>query len=124
LVMGPSMFRSTKPGEVSLSKYAHSPIMAGMLLSLGNPYFLVWWATVGAALILRSVSFGLLGFLSFALFHWLCDFVWSYFLSALSFKGGQFFGKRFQKIAFSVCGALLVFFSGRLVVDGVRELLA
>jgi len=98
--------------------------MAGMLLSLGNPYFLVWWATVGAALILRSVSFGLLGFLSFALFHWLCDFVWSYFLSALSFKGGQFFGKRFQKIAFSVCGALLVFFSGRLVVDGVRELLA
>ena len=93
LVMGLGMFRSTKQDQVSLSKYAHSPIMAGVLLSLGNPYFLVWWATVGAALILRSVSFGLLGFMSFAFLHWLCDFVWSYFLSALSFKGGSSLGR-------------------------------
>jgi threonine/homoserine/homoserine lactone efflux protein len=120
LVMGVSMFHSIKQVEVSSSKYTHSPMIAGMLLSLGNPYFLIWWATVGATLILRSVSFGMFGFLIFALLHWLCDFLWCYFLSALSFKGGRFFGRRFQRIVFAMCGVLLLFFSGKFITDAVR----
>ena len=101
-----------------------SPVIAGIVLSLGNPYFLIWWATVGAALVLRAVSFGLVGFVTFAMLHWSCDFVWSYLLSALSFKGGRVFGDRFQKAVFMVCGGALVFFSGKLMVDGVRTLFA
>ena len=41
----------------------------------GNPYFLLWWATVGATLISRSARFGMPGFLSLALLRWLCDFL-------------------------------------------------
>ncbi len=120
LVMAVSMFRSIKQVEISSSKYTHSSMIAGILLSLGNPYFFIWWATVGVALILRSVSFGVLGFLIFALLHWLCDFLWCYFLSALSFKGGRFFGRRFQEIVFAMCGVLLLFFSGKFIIDAVR----
>jgi threonine/homoserine/homoserine lactone efflux protein len=122
LFMGVSMLRSIKQGEVGAGQYAGSPVIAGVLLSIGNPYFLVWWATVGATLILRSGRFGLWGFGAFALLHWLCDFLWCYFLSALSYRGGQFFGKRFQQIVFSICGVLLLFFSGKLVVDAVGML--
>jgi len=120
LIMGANMFRSIKQVEVGSSRYTRSPMMAGILLSLGNPYFLIWWATVGASLILRAAGFGILGFLIFALLHWLCDFLWCYFLSALSFKGGRFFGKRFQKIVFAMCGVFLLFFSGKFMVDAVR----
>jgi threonine/homoserine/homoserine lactone efflux protein len=123
LVMGVDMFRSMKQYEVSPREYTHSPMVAGILLSLGNPYFLIWWATVGAALISRSVSFGLLGFLIFAILHWLCDFLWYYFLSALSFRGGRFFGRRFQKIVFAMCGIFLLFFSGIFILDAVRMFL-
>jgi len=118
--MGVGMFRSTRHVQARSRIYAGSPMVAGILLSLGNPYFLVWWATVGAALILRSVTFGTLAFLIFALLHWLCDFLWYYFLSALSFKGGQFFGKRFQKIVFAICGVILFFFGGKFIVDAAR----
>lgn len=121
--MGIGMFCSIRQVQASSKIYAHSPMVAGILLSLGNPYFLIWWATVGAALILRSVSFGILAFLIFALLHWLCDFLWYYFLSALSFKGGQFFGKRFQKIVFAICGVMLFFFGGKFITDAVRLLL-
>jgi threonine/homoserine/homoserine lactone efflux protein len=99
-------------------------VVAGILLSLGNPYFLIWWATVGAALILRSVRFGILGFVTFALAHWLCDFLWSYFLSALSFKGGRFFGQKFQKIVFATSGIFLLFFSGKFILGAVKAFLA
>ena len=124
LVMGVGMLRGIKRFEVSSSEYTYSPLVAGIVLSLGNPYFLIWWATVGAALILRSVSFGMLGFLIFALLHWLCDFLWSYFLSALSFKGGRFLGKRFQKVVFAMSGVFLLFFSGKFIVGAVKMFIA
>jgi threonine/homoserine/homoserine lactone efflux protein len=124
LVMGVGMLRSVKGAEVSAMRYTRSPLMAGILLSLGNPYFLIWWATVGTALILRAVGFGLLGFLAFALAHWLCDFLWSYFLSTLSFKGGRFFGRKFQKVVFALSGAFLLFFSGKFILGAVKAFLA
>jgi threonine/homoserine/homoserine lactone efflux protein len=128
LFMGVGMFRSVRkspdPLDDQVIEETRSPVIAGIMLSLGNPYFLIWWATVGAALVLRAVRFGLVGFVTFAMLHWSCDFVWSYLLSALSFKGGRVFGDRFQRAVFMVCGGALVFFSGKLMVDGVRTLFA
>ena len=119
LIMGVSMFRSIKQVELNPNKDSRSPIIDGIVLSLGNPYFLIWWATIGATLILRAVNFGILGFIIFALVHWLCDFFWYYFLSVLSFKGGQFFGKKFQKIVFATCGVMLLFFGGKFILGSL-----
>lgn len=124
LLMSIDMFRSVNRGDIGPRKNAHSPVVAGILLSVGNPYFLVWWGTVGATLILRSVRFGVMGFLGFAILHWLSDFFWNYFLSALSYKGGEFFGKRFQKVVFLACGVFLVFFGMKFIVDGAAAFFA
>ena len=125
LWMGIGMLRSIRQ-EVLVHEQrvdSRSPVMAGVLFSIGNPYFLVWWVTVGAALILRSVEFGAIGFVAFAVGHWLCDLLWDWFLSAVSFKGGQFFGNRFQQAVFALSGMLLLFFGGQLIFDTVREIL-
>jgi len=122
--MGFDMLRSLRRGVTMEGTSGQPPFSAGILLSAGNPYFLVWWATVGAALIARSAKFGLGGFLAFALCHWACDFVWDYALSALSFRGGQVFGARFQRGIFLFCGAALIFFGGRFVWDGTTTFLA
>ena len=124
VLMAIAMFRSAMQSEIASGIHSRSPIIAGMLLSVANPYLLIWWSTVGAALILQSVNFGLIGFATFVLLHWLCDFLWYYFLSALSFRGGQFFGRRLQKVVFAVCGVLLIYFSVKLVVDALGALLA
>jgi threonine/homoserine/homoserine lactone efflux protein len=123
LWMGFDMLRSLRRDTVRDTHSAHTPLVAGILLSAGNPYFLVWWATVGAALIARSVRFGVWGFLAFALAHWMCDLLWDYLLSALSFKGGQVFGVRFRRGIFLLCGACLILFGGRFVIDGVLRFL-
>jgi threonine/homoserine/homoserine lactone efflux protein len=124
LVMSISMFRSIQQEKVASTRDGRSPMVAGILLSLANPYFFVWWATIGAALILRSVKFGVWGFLALGLSHWVCDFLWDYFLSVLSFKGGQFFGNRFQKALFAASGVLLLYYGSRLLVDTVRSMIA
>jgi putative Mn2+ efflux pump MntP len=46
--------------------------------------------------------------------------VWLWFLSAMSYKGGQFFGRTFQKVVFAVCGVVLVGFGMKFLVDAVR----
>ncbi len=114
-----SMFRSIAKADVKGAGAFRSPVAAGAILSIANPYFLIWWATVGASLIIAAVEFGAIGVIVFAIFHWLCDFVWCYFLSALSFRGGRFFGNKFQKIVFGVCGVFLIFMGGKFIVDAV-----
>jgi threonine/homoserine/homoserine lactone efflux protein len=123
LWMGYGMLRSLRRDVALDDQTRHSPFAAGILLSAGNPYFLVWWATVGAALISRSTQFGWGGFLAFGLAHWMCDFVWNYGLSALSFQGGRVLGARFQRGVFLLCGTALIFFGGRFVWQGVTTFL-
>jgi threonine/homoserine/homoserine lactone efflux protein len=124
LYMGVSMFRSARRAEMSSSEATRMPIIAGAVLSAGNPFFLIWWATIGAALIARSIQFGIGGLAAFAVVHWSCDLVWCSFLSVLSFKGGRFFGRRFQEVLFAACGVCLVFFGGKFIVDAARTFLA
>ncbi|MEA3351003.1 MAG: LysE family transporter [Chloroflexota bacterium] len=124
LWMGIGMLRGIRQGAIPPGGEFRSPLVAGIILSIGNPYFLIWWLTVGAALILRSVEYGFLGFIAFAIGHWLCDLLWDSFLSVLSFHGGQFFGKRFQQTVFALSGIMLLFFGGKLIWSSVAALLA
>jgi len=120
LKMGINLLQGIKQAKIDSSNDPHSPLMAGIILSLANPYFLIWWATIGSILIFRSITFGLLGFVIFMILHWSCDFFWCYFLSALSFKGGQFFGKRLQQVLFAICGVFLLFFSSKFIYDAAK----
>ena len=126
LVMGTGMIRGARTASIDgvPSAKGISPLWRGALLTAGNPYFLVWWATVGAALLIQSTDHGRLGTGLFALTHWLCDFVWFYFLSALVFRGGRFFGRRFQHIVFAVCGAFLLLLGIRFGVEGMGRLMS
>jgi len=120
LKMGLGLLQGIKQTKINSSNNTRSPLMAGIILSLANPYFLIWWATIGSILIFRSTTFGLLGFVIFMILHWSCDFFWCYFLSALSFKGGQFFGKRLQQVLFTICGVFLLFFSAKFIFDAMK----
>lgn len=85
-----------------------SSLWAGVLLTAANPYFLVWWLSVGAALLLRATEFGRVGVGAFAVAHWLCDLGWCWFLSGAVFAGGRVFGRRFQQLILGGCGLFLL----------------
>ncbi len=112
--MGLGMLRDFDKTDITEAKgpYSQSPFLAGIMLSVGNPYFLVWWASLGALLVDKSLYFGLVGVLLLLLAHWSCDFVWLHFLSFISFQGKRFFGKKLQQGVFIVCGHVLIFFTG------------
>jgi threonine/homoserine/homoserine lactone efflux protein len=59
----------------------------GTTASLSNPYFFMWWFTVGAAFTLEGLSMaGLVGLVSFLVGHWASDFSWYGFVSICTEK--------------------------------------
>ena len=121
VLMGVGMLKNLRSSRILSKNRTKAPIVVGIVFSLGNVYFLIWWVTVGTVLISKAVEFGTAGLIIFALVHWLCDFIWFYFLSTASYKGGRMFGAVFQKGIFGVCGAFLILFGGLFLFDAVRQ---
>jgi threonine/homoserine/homoserine lactone efflux protein len=97
------------------------PFLTGILLTGANPYFLIWWATVGLALAMEAAELGVFAFALFAVVHWLCDLVWLEALSLASHKGTELLGNRVQKIVLATCGIMLLGFGCKFVFDvGIR----
>jgi len=115
--MALDMLKRYKTVEIEVKEKEMGSILAGILLSAGNPYFLIWWATVGARLVLSAMKWGLLGLVLFALVHWFCDLFWYQFLSWLSFQGGRFFGRKLQMAVFIICGLAMFYFGLWFITD-------
>ncbi|MEJ2323418.1 MAG: LysE family transporter [Nitrospirota bacterium] len=121
--LGLGMLRS--PGAADMAEEdagRGSSVVSGVLLSVGNPYFLLWWATVGLGLVLSATAFGVLGVVLFAVVHWLCDLLWLGFLAAASNRGAKRLGQGFYRKVSLVSGVVLVFFGGVFLWNSVRLL--
>lgn len=90
--------------------FSGKPILAGIVLSAGNPFFLVWWATVGLALATQAAQWGIWAFVLFALTHFSMDLIWLQILSWVSFKGSVLLGSRGLRIVLMFCSAALLAF--------------
>ena len=111
LLMGGQLLLSLRATDSDpASSTQRHPFWSGVVLTAANPYFLVWWATVGLTMACQAMEFGLLVLGLFALVHWLCDLIWLEVLSLVGFKCTEAFGERSQKIVSAVCGVLLLGF--------------
>ncbi len=122
LLMAIGMIKNIRGGVISSARDGRTPLASGVVLTAANPYFLIWWATVGASIVMEAAGFGVAGVFMFMVMHWLCDIGWSWALSALSYRGGRFFGDGFQKAVFAVSGLLLAAFSGKFIYDALKSL--
>jgi len=111
VVMAIKMLVSLSSSKKTQAKPTKSrPVLAGIILSGSNPYFLLWWATIGLALATTASQLGIRAFALFAVVHWLCDCVWLQFLSWASFKGSALLGGRSQRIVLLICSVALFAF--------------
>jgi threonine/homoserine/homoserine lactone efflux protein len=101
---------------------AHGPFIAGVLATSANPYFFLWWATIGLALITNASAFGLFGFLIFAITHWSCDLLWGITVSLTVFKSRLFWTKRANQIIFAFCFLILIGFGTWFTISGLLYL--
>lgn len=110
MYMGVRTFRNRNKTDEKYAGSRQDSLVAGIWTTAANPGFLLWWLTIGTALILNAKLFGLPGFSVFAGVHWLCDFVWYTVVAFVIFKSHRFWtGRVHQGISF-FCIAVFVGF--------------
>jgi threonine/homoserine/homoserine lactone efflux protein len=123
LHMGTYMLRNINKSSDPTEKYAQmKPLWIGIILSGGNPYFIIWWASVGLNLTIKAMELGILAFALFALVHWLCDLVWLEALSLAGHKGAKVLSQRTQRIVLGICSLVLLVFGILFIYDAAKNL--
>lgn len=123
--MAQSMFRSLPTLEIKAETTSNKTMnlyLAGILMSLANPYWIIWWATIGLGYVLVSKELGFAGIAFFFVGHILGDLVWYSAISIAVGKGRKFFSNKVYRILVGVCAAFLAVFAVWLIWDGVGKL--
>ncbi|OPY34660.1 MAG: LysE type translocator [Methanomassiliicoccales archaeon PtaU1.Bin124] len=110
LWMGQDMIRYRK----TILKVEEGPkrtaLQDGVFTTLSNPYWILWWATVGAALIASATSYGLIVLPFFIIVHIGCDAGWSWLLTNLVNRSKGLWDVKWHHMLILVCGGIMVFF--------------
>lgn len=96
-----------------------NPVLAGMVISISNPYWLMWWVMVGLAMITQALNLGWVGVLFFYLGHSLSDLGWYSLISAALVKGRRFLSDRIYRGLLFVCGLFLFILALVFIYDAL-----
>ena len=99
---------------------AHSLLVGGAAVTISNPYWLLWWLTIGTALVLSAVKAGTAGVASFYIGHISSDFLWFGFVGAIAGWRRQIPGGKLYRRVIQACAACLVLFGSLFAAYGVR----
>ena len=98
------------------------PVIYGVVTSASNPYWSLWWATIGLGYLLLSRGQGWRGVLAFFSGHILSDAAWYLFVgSAVSAGRGRFTDRMYRGVV-GACAVFLVFFALTFGYLGVTRL--
>ena len=87
---------------------SYGPVLAGIVLSVSNPFWIIWWVTVGMGFVSQSLQFGIAGLLSFYFGHILADLAWYSFVSYSVSAGRRLCPPVAYRTLFITCGIALI----------------
>src|SRR4030065_277109 len=99
-----------------------NPVLAGILVSLSNPYWLLWWATVGSSYVVWAMGVGIVGLIAFYSGHILSDLSWYSLVSLLVASGRKIVRDKVYRGLLLACGIFLLGLGGYFVFSGIRFL--
>jgi threonine/homoserine/homoserine lactone efflux protein len=121
-----SMFRSLPILSLeteALKKGNHAKLItAGILVSLSNPYWSIWWATVGLAYILQARKRGIAGILIFFIGHIFADLLWYSIVSVSAGKSRKWLKLKMYKWIVGICAVFLTLFACVFFFNGIKTL--
>jgi threonine/homoserine/homoserine lactone efflux protein len=98
------------------SAVAANPYFAGFFTSVANPYFWIWWLTVGSAMVIAGLAGGIFLACVFMAGHWCADLGWFTVVSTGISKGKIFLSDTTYRRIMISCGIFLVIFGAWYLV--------
>ncbi len=105
--------------EEAVREWRGGSVATGALVSLSNPYWTLWWATIGVKLASDGLAIGPIGVLAFFIGHELADITWYSFVIFAVSRGRGLLSPRVYRIIMGVLAVVLVVLGARFVVSGI-----
>ena len=100
------------------SKSSQNLFFMGLILTGLNPYFIIWWFTIGANLIFLSLEFlGLFGVIFMYFCHVWIDYVWLTLLAGFAKKSDRILKGKWYRLINGIFGLVLIYFGLFFLVD-------
>jgi threonine/homoserine/homoserine lactone efflux protein len=123
LFMGFNMIKDVLQGRVSLESNENNagksinmhPVMAGILVSVSNPFWSVWWATIGLTYLTVALKSGVMGITSFFSGHIMADLLWYSLIAAAIAGGRRFLKQQVYQTIIMLCGLFLIGLGGYFI---------
>jgi len=97
-------------------------ILTGALATISNPYWFIWWATIGTTYTVWSLKMGIPGVASFFSGHILGDLVWYALVSLIIASGRRILSNTIYRGLLIACGIGLLALGGYFTISGFRFL--
>jgi len=98
------------------------PLLVGSLFTGLNPYFLIWWLTIGAKLIFDSLAFAYLaGVLLMYVAHVWMDYAWLTAVAYLSKKGTNIVGSKGYRLIMIVFALVLIYLGSMAIFKSLFD---
>jgi threonine/homoserine/homoserine lactone efflux protein len=125
--MGAGMLRSIPllsiHKDIQVTQGTHL-VLSGVLMSVSNPYWSLWWATIGLGYVLYSSQFGPWGIIFFFIGHILGDLTWYSAVSMAMAKGKRFLNDTHYRVLIGACAVFLLLLAGYFAYSGINRALA
>lgn len=115
-------FSGDKTSALEETKQSLHPWISGVILSLTNPYWSLWWATVGVSYVIVAMNLGVAGLVMFFTGHILADLLWYAFISFIVDTGRNFISDRLYLGVLKLCAAFLLVLGCWFSYDGFQKL--
>lgn len=99
-------------------------VLGGIVSSLANPYWTVWWVTIGLGLLTKAYAIGVAALAAFYVGHILGDLTWYSAVSGAISAGRRWISERSYRVMIVVAAAFLFALAAWFLVSGLRTLLA
>ena len=96
------------------------PVAQGALVSLANPYWTLWWATIGVKLAADGLAMGPIGIVAFFVGHELADIAWYGVVVFTVASGRHLLSNRLYRGILGACAVFLLYLGVRFVAEGWR----
>lgn len=125
LLMGVGLLKEKGGYDLSANegRIGGSIIWAGLLATVSNPYFLLWWATVGLTYIIIAQKYGWFGLGLFYTGHILADIAWYFLVAAALSAGKRLITARGFRVLNGACGIFLILLGIYFGSSGIRSLI-
>ena len=122
LIKPPVFDLVTRSSESNLQQFGNQ-IVGGILLSITNPFWGIWWTTIGLSYLIWAKNIGVIGILSFYTGHVMSDFLWYGLVSFGIGSGRHLISPQVYKRLMLLCGLFLLCLAGYFIFSALNILL-